>query len=368
MAVFRVQVLIVFLVTVLLSSSAWAKTAEDVRADQEARALQGQHLIFASDYDAALKLFSELKRDYPESPVGYFGTMATYEIQMLEREDFSQQKVFRAEADRAIAIVARVQQRYNPSPWELFLCGSVLGLDGFNKARRDQWWAAYTAGNKSRQIFKHVKEIDPGFIDADFGLGMYLFWRSVFTQDLWFLRMFPDKRREGIAIVEQVAQRGRFAKTLAEINLAIMSFEMKWYEKAATILDTYVTRYPKNVILRLIYGKALVALKRFDDALIQFRAILALDGSFKKPHYFIGATLVLKKDPALYPEAEKELNAFIKMQGGKYWPASAHYWLGRLAKQRGDNKLAEQEFATAVKLYPKIEASVNKVRGMGGGL
>jgi tetratricopeptide (TPR) repeat protein len=332
------------------------------------RALKGQDAIFARDYGEAMRVFGELQRDFPDSPAGSFGKMAVYEIRMLEREDTHLRKQFLAEAKKGLAIAKSVQQKYNPTTWDLFLAGSILGLDGFFKARHDQWWDAYVQGGKSRQLFRRVKKMDPDFIDADFGLGMYLYWRSVFTRDLWFLKMFPDRREEGIAIVKNVADNGRFAKDLARANLTIMYFEEKQYDKAENILRDYVSRYPNNVILRRLYGKVLISLKRYDQAVGEFERMLGIDPILKKPHYFIGAALVLKRDPAQYARAEGELREFIKLQRGNYWPAFAHYWLGRLEAQRGNKAAADKEYKQALVLYPKIEKMVSQARGMGGGL
>lgn len=351
-------------------TSAQAAEGAKSRSEQDVidRSLQGQEAIFARDYAGALKIFNALEKDYPQSPAGSFGKMAVYEIRMLEREDFHLQKKFLAERDKGVKLVNKVLQRYNPSVWDLFLSGSLLGLDGFFKARKGAWWDAYVQGGKSRQLFRRVKKMDPNFTDADFGLGMYLYWRSVFTRDLWFLKMFPDKRDEGIAIVENVVKNGQFAKELARVNLAIMYFEEKRFAAAEKILVDYARRYPNNIVLRRLYGKVLISLKRYDEAVAQFEKMLEVEPALKKPHYFIGAALVLKKDPAGYARAEKELRDFITIQGGKYWPAYAHYWLGRLEEQRGNKQAAEKEYKMALVLEPDIKDAVRRVRGMGGGV
>lgn len=353
--------------TFIVQSSAYAGVPgqDDI---VQARLIEGQGLLFKRDYDGALKIFRELKVEYPDSPAGCFGEMAVFEVRMLEREDFHLANELQGSAKDCKGRVKKIMQRYDPTPWDLFISGSLLGLEGFFKARRGEWWDAYVLGNQSRQLFRHVKQIDPNYIDADFGLGMYLYWRSVFIKDLWFLKMFPDRREEGIAIVESVAENGRFAKDLARVNLAIAYYEERRYDDAGRILDEYVKRYPNNVILRRVYGKVQVAMKKYDSAIEQFRAILAEDESFTKSHYFIGAALVLKGDPTGYPEAEAELRLFMKAEKGRYWPASGHYWLGRLEEARGNKKAALSEYEQAYKLDPKIGDALKRASGLGGGL
>jgi tetratricopeptide (TPR) repeat protein len=360
----------IVILVLITTASAAPLAAKQLSQDDEvmAIALKGQNLIFAREYDKAMALFDELVEKYPASPAGYFGQMATLEVQMIEREDTRYAKEFKAAAKKGLEKVSGVMQLYHPSEWKLFISASLLGLDAFFKAREGKWWDSYTEGTESRQTFARIKKANPQFVDADFGLGMYLFWRSVFTRDLWFLKFFSDKRNEGIIIVEGVAKNGHFAKILAEINLGIMYFEEQRFEDARGILAGFAKRFPNNVIIRRLYGKVLVALKQYDLAVVQFRHILKVDSTFRKPYYFIGAALVLKGDPKSFPEAKKSLDHFIGIQDGTYWPASAHYWLGRLADKEGDKKLAKAEYKKAYKLDSRIKDALKKSRGLGAGM
>lgn len=332
------------------------------------KTIAGQEMIFARRYDDAKRIFTELKYDNPDLPAGWFGMMAVYEMQMLEREDFHLEKEFLAEAKEGNEKAAAILQRYRPEAWDLFISGSLLGLEGFFKARRGSWWGAYTAGTKSRQIFRRVKELDPTFVDADFGLGMYIYWRSVFSNELSFLKIFPDRRAEGVAIVERVAREGRFAKDLAAANLGIMHLEDKRFAEAAKIFGEYVARFPQNVILRTMFGRSLIGLERYEDAVVQFRENLKVDPKLLKPNYFIGVALVLKNDPSRFAEAEARLKGFIERQDGKYWPSYAHYWLGRMAEAQGNKAKAQQEYETALALNSKVKDAARRARGMGGGV
>lgn len=332
------------------------------------KALAGQEMIFARRYVDAERIFTELKSECPSSPAGDFGLMASLEMRMLEREDFHLEKEFLKVAKEGVAKVARIGQSNRPDVWDLFLSGSLLGLDGFFYARKGKWWDAYTMGTKSRQIFHHVKEIEPSFVDADFGLGMYIFWRSVFVRDFWFLRMFPDRREEGIAIVENVAKNGDFSKDLAWVSLAVMYFEQKRYDDARIVLQQYINRFPQNVILRTILGRVFIVDKRYDDAIGQFKKILDIDASLKKPHYFLGVAYTLSNRPEFYEIAEKELYGFVDSETSKHWKASAYFWLGRISENRGDKEEAKRRYEEVLKLNPEAKVANQRIRALGSGL
>lgn len=341
---------------------------EAAKGDEQSRLIEGQDLILHRRYDEALKLFKAVKKDFPDSPSGSFGEMAVYEVRMLENEDLSLEKEFSRASEEGRRRAGIVLQKYQPTPWELFISGALFGLDGFLKARKGGWWDAYVAGNKSRQLFKHAKQLDPSFIDADFGLGMYVYWRSVFTKDLWFLKMFPDRRAEGIAIVKEVAERGRFTKEMAGINLGMMYMEEKDYSNASMIFKSFVERYPENIVLRRFLGKVYVAMRKYDDAIAQFSEMGKIDPRIIKYKYFLGATMLISGDDKMSAEGERELRDFIAAEKSKYWRASAHYWLGRMYERKNDKKKALIEYNAAHALSPKIEDALKRARGLGGGM
>lgn len=341
---------------------------EAARGDEQSRLIEGQALILHRKYDEALKLFRAVKKDFPDSPSGSFGEMAVYEVRMLENEDLSLEKEFFHASEEGRRRAGIVLQKYQPTPWELFISGALFGLDGFLKARKGGWWDAYVAGNKSRQLFKHAKQLDPSFIDADFGLGMYIYWRSVFTRDLWFLKMFPDRRAEGIAIVKEVAERGRFTREMAGINLGMMYMEEKDYPKAAKIFGSFVEKYPENIVLRRFLGKVYVAMRKYDDAIAQFSEMGKIDPRIIKYKYFMGATMLISGDDKMSVEGERELRAFIAAEKSKYWRASAHYWLGRMYERKNEKEKALAEYRVAHALSPKIGDALKRARGLGGGM
>lgn len=356
--------LVFILGTPQVSFAAPAPVAEDALV---ARAMEGQRLIFARDYQGATEVFEKLEADYPDHPIGYFGHMAVLEMRMLEKEDFHLGEEFEQLALRGNKAIVRTLNRH-PSDFDLLACGSLIGLEGFYKARGKHWWDAYTLGVKSRQTFRRIKHRNPAFYDADFGLGMYLYWRSVFTKDLKFLSIFPDTRKEGIALVEGVVRNGSFAKDLAEVNLGMIWLEEQQFAKAHEIFKKFSDRYPKNILLRMFDARSLLGAKQYDDAVDTLKQVLEIEPAMVKARYFIGVARVLQRKEEHYSEGERELRAFILETPRGEWRASANYWLGRLEEQRGNKAQAAAYYEEAMRINPNLSRLKLRIRGLGSGL
>jgi tetratricopeptide (TPR) repeat protein len=331
-------------------------------------AMRGQKMIFERRYEEGLRLFKDLEKRYPLSPIGIFGQMAVLEVKMLEHENFYLENEFNEMAKRGGKVVGQLMQRYHPSNEDLFFAGALIGLDGFFRARKGEWWGAYSKGTVSRQIFRGILKKDPGFVDAELGIGMYMYWRSVFTKEIAILPFFPDRRQEGIVIVEKVAREGNMARELARVNLGIIYFEEKRYADAIRIFDEYCTRYPNNIVLHTLYGKVLMADKKYDRAIEEFYKAVKIDPALSKQRYFAAMAIILKGDKNRFPEAKENLEQFSKNEKDRLWRSYALYWLGMLSEKQGDKQAAKGYYEEAVKLNKGLKSAKLKLRGLGGGI
>ncbi len=353
----------------LAGPTVWTKELKQQRDGKLTKlALEGQELVFQRDYDQALKFFKNVQKEYSNSPLGYFGEMAIYEVQMLENEDFHLEKKFLDASKRGMQAYNKVMQRYHPSDKELFYAAGVIGLDSFFQARKGRWWKAYVRGTKSRQIFERILDKNPNFVDARLGEGMYVYWRSVFTKEYTFLPFFSDRREEGIAIVKQVMNKAEFARKVAKVNLGLIYFEEKKFKKAQKIFEEFTQQYPKNVIFYKFIGKALLAKKEYIKALNIFQKMLKLDPNINKTHYFIGMSIALSKKKDQFDYGKKQLHVFLKKAKQRLWRSYAYYWLGLINEKQKDKKQAKLNYEQAIKLNPGLEHAKIKIRGLGGGI
>lgn len=365
------KVLILALLCVLFISGKQTHAASEQESTQEKIAAQlivGERLLFARDYDAASTHFQALLRDYPKSPAGYFGLMALNEVKMLEKDDFAYLDEFMHYAKLGDKAISQLMQNYKQHNWELMFSGALIGLEGFLEARRRDWIGAYTLGTKSRQIFARIQKKDPTFADADFGMGMYLYWRSVFAKDLWFVPFVPDKRAEGIALIERVAKEGVVAKDLARIVLSIVHLEEGRYKKGEDFILPFVQSYPDNILFRNIYGKILISAKQYEKAFSQFEHILHVEPKARKALYFSGVSLVLLGNPSQYEKAHNLLERFLLSRPGDEWASYAYYWKGRLAEREKKNEEAKLFYDQAINVNSKLKGAQFRLRALGSGL
>lgn len=330
--------------------------------------LEGQKRIFERKYDSALRLFKDVEGEYPMSALGYFGEMAVYEVQMLEKEDFHLEKELLDTARRGEEVVDKIMQLYNPSNLDLFFAGGFIGLEGFFRARHGQWWGAYTRGNISKQIFNTILKRNPGFVDAQFGLGMYTYWRSVFTKEMKFLPFFSDKRAEGIATVERVAKEGNLAAEMAHVNLGIIYFEENRYADSIRVFEEYLSRFPQNVLLHQFLGRVFLADKKYDRAISEFKKVISIDPSISKAHYFIGTAILSEGKKERLAEAKTEFQGFLKTTSDRLWRSYTLYWLGQVHEKQGSTDKAKEYYTEAIKLNSGLKSAKMKLRGLGGGI
>ncbi len=250
-------------------------------------AKRGEELMFQRNYAEAVAVFQKIEADYPDSPTGSFGQMAAWQIQMFENLDFRFRSEFEAAEKKFERQASQLLKDY-PSDWDMFISGAGYGMRGFFYARDGKWFRALGSAVRAVQILKRLNWEDPNYIDAYLGLGMYEYWRSVFTKKIRFLPFFSDHRQAGIEQVEMVVAKGKFANEMAEANLAFIFSSEKDFARSREIVDRYLKKYPKNVILRQLSGDIFINLKKFDKAAVEYKKIYEIDPALTKALYRLG--------------------------------------------------------------------------------
>src|SRR5262249_48378079 len=103
---------------------------------------------------------------------------------------------------------------------------------------------------------------------------------------------------------------------------------------------------PNSVQVRKLNGEALESQGKSDEAIAEYRKLLADDPSQPELHFRI-ARLLLEKNPPQTEEAKAELNEELKVAPTN---AAAEFALGEVARREGQWDVAIPHFERAAKL------------------
>jgi tetratricopeptide (TPR) repeat protein len=324
-------------------------------------ALQGQTLIFNRRYSEAQAHFQKLKEKYPDSPLGSFGVMALLNAKMFENFDFTLDKEFDVEQEQNKVLVDRVAKQENSSAFDLFLCGASSGLRGFYYARQDKWMAALGESNQAKKCLERAQKKDPLFPDVDLGLGLFNYWRSVFTNRIKILPFFKDRRAEGIAQIRNAIDHGIVVGDLARAALAFVSHEQGNGRQGLPLADTLLQTYPQNIMMKNLKGNFLSLLRRTPEALAVLDEVLQTAPEINVARYYKGMAYWRAKD---IPNAKAQFQEFMAHQPSSAWQAYTHYMLGRIALSEGNRSEAFEQFKKGSRVYGDYKPNLQMVLQM----
>jgi Tfp pilus assembly protein PilF len=137
---------------------------------------------------------------------------------------------------------------------------------------------------------------------------------------------------------------------LALTELGMLYLKLKEPAKAADALREALKLSPNDYPTIFTYAVALHDSQQFAEAETQFRKAAEKNASAPLPHYYLGITLIRRRE---FDEAEKELKRAVEV-GGDDVPY-AHKYLGGLYWNRRAYKEAADELETYLKLVPNTE-------------
>ncbi len=317
--------------------------------EEQQKGLYGRDLIFHRQYDQALEHFKKLEVDYPDSSLGTFGQMAIWQARMFENYDFKFDSEFDAISQKNKIQVGKILKQSNASAWDLFLAGSASGLRGFYDMRKDAVFRALSEANTAKKAMNLALQKDPSFADVYLGLGMYDYWRSVFTNRIKILPFFSDKRNEGLAQIERAQKEGRVAGALADTSLAFCYLEGRQWQKAIPILEKNLKDYPENVISKNLLVDFYGMQKNYVQAHKVLDDLLKNNPDIFVAQFFKGKTYLREGKRV---EARRFYEQYLKTQPNNAWTAYALTDLGLIDLQEGKENEAYEKFKTAYRTYP----------------
>lgn len=271
----RPRAIVLFCVSLLISSCAWAQSP-DTREDLIQRSFAQLHV---EQFDSGLATCTELRRLHPDDPAGYLLAANIYQTMMRDYRV----RAFETNFDSLIKSAvehADKQVSKRATPEMLFMLGTSRGYRGLHRFRCGEWAAGFRDAILSLHLMERALRGDPGFVDPALGLALYEYWKSAKLN--FGVGMLAHKRAPAIAALENIRQRGRYLTIDATYALQTIHVHEKNYVKALEINSWLYERFPRNISTLYHRGLILEKLDRPAEALAVWEAVVQRISSFSQ--------------------------------------------------------------------------------------
>lgn len=228
--------------------------------------LQGIDLIYNLEFEKAERIFEEIRRKDPKSPIGHFflGMTLWWKI-MLDIDNPQYDDLFCDYMEKTIEVCEERLERNSEDVEALFFkCGS-LGFRGRLRANRESWFKAASDGKDALPIVQKLQKLDKDNYDILFGLGLYNYYAEVIPEKIPAVRplalLFPKgDKLKGIRQLELASEKSRYARSESlYFLLQIYYVYEKDYLKAIEYARRLYQKYPRNVVFHTFLGRALAS-------------------------------------------------------------------------------------------------------------
>gem|GEM_PF-229259 len=235
---------------------------------------EGIRATILQKFDRADSLFRMLQRRNPDDPRAFFYQAAALQSRMMDAEDYSREKEFLQLIEETVQRADRILKRSPGNAAAMFFKGAALGYRGFYHAQRKRYLKGIRDALRGIGFLNRAVQLDSAFYDAYLGIGTYKYWRSRLTEFLHWLPFFPDKKEEGIRLIELAARKGRYGRDVAANELMWVELDRKNYWRALAIGQEMLEKYPGSRFFMWPMAEAYFRSGQFSRAIELFRRLM----------------------------------------------------------------------------------------------
>ncbi len=226
-------------------------------------------------YEKAISRCDSLKKENPQSPVGYFFHAATLQSRMMDYEDYTDIEVFFSLTQKAIALSRADIKTYPENSWPLFFLGGAIGYEAMVRGRNNQLFHAFKDGWSSINALQKALKLDSTNYDIYLGIGTYKYYRSQLSKYLKWLPFVADEREQGKKMIRQAIRAGKFTRPAAINGLFWILVKEDHFAEAEKLINLAVSEHPGSRFF--LWGQAKINLKqeKWQQALHCYKKILA---------------------------------------------------------------------------------------------
>jgi tetratricopeptide (TPR) repeat protein len=243
-----------------------------------------------------------------------------------------------------------------------FLALASHGLLAMFYAEEGSYMKAASEAKDAYGYLKDGMDRTKEYPDFYFSTGLYNYYREaypelhpVYKPFIWFFK--KGDKQQGLQQLQKARESSIFMQAEAGLYLQHIYLRYELNPQAAIpVSKDLIDKYPKNLIFRSDYVEALLEAGRYQEA---EKALPPLLNS-ARPHFamvgqiFKGVLLEKyygqsEQASALYQQA-LQTGANCDSERAKDVKSIAYTGMGRIAQKQGDNKMANNNFKTAISL------------------
>lgn len=226
---------------------------EDPAADRQIR--ETLRATYDLQGNAARRSARQLQESHPLHPAGYVLEAETYWWEALadpgngaiEQAYYSAQKMAVSKAEAAL-----LKGDY-PRTELLANLGSAYGSYArFQVTQKGAYFSALRAGLKAHSYAAQVHRLDSSYYDVYVGLGAYNYFTGTLPgviRPFAYLIGVRGNREIGLEQLRLAVEKGRYARTEAQIVHYTILLQEKRYAEAFSLLRSLMTQFPDNQVL-----------------------------------------------------------------------------------------------------------------------
>jgi tetratricopeptide (TPR) repeat protein len=335
-------------------SAPWLTDTERARFEELRR--NGLDALYNIDYDKAQRDFKQIVQLYPNHPGGYqllaarLWIKTLYESRRLQASLYSGESFYVNGDDkvdpkivtefrnltREAKRLAEAKLKQEPKNIEaLDFLANTEGLKAsFEEAVERRHFAALRDGNDAVDHHRDVLKLDPSYIDAQITIGLYEYVVGSLPLPVKILAGatgYRGSKKRGLKMLEEVAEKGRWAQDDAKSVLILLYTREKRFAEVVKLTRELSAKYPRNYLLRLETADGLVSLA----------------AQKRKEKDVAGATQAEKEAFATFDEVIRDRN--VREAAGRALDL-VHFKYGEALLTAGYNERAAKEFLSVTKV------------------
>ncbi|HTY08392.1 MAG TPA: tetratricopeptide repeat protein [Candidatus Edwardsbacteria bacterium] len=233
-----------------LAAAVWvlaaAAAAAPLAQQFDGRLDRGLALLYQGQYEACCDTFRAFIREHPQHPAGYFLMAGAYQLRSLADESDAWDPGYAAYLDSALARSTAAVKADPRDAWAYFFRGGTYAYMAARDARHGSMLAALNKGLTGMDDLDRAVKLDPALYDAYLGLGSYHYFRTKAASIFRWLPFIGDKRDQGVAELALAAERGRYARVMAQNGMVWVCIDYGKYDRALAAALALEQEFPAN--------------------------------------------------------------------------------------------------------------------------